>query len=244
MPSDEAGQGLDAELAWLLRTECPDVLERVRKLLLNSTEASEFVEGTKADPLRGGELEGVLRFAAALNGTAVEALQVQLSLPQLEREGPLRLALARGQGVRLVLPQLLAWRNLLGMALGVLAEAGSCDSLDAARAAALRLVQLLNEFMCAWPREEPPPSPSSAADNITQQMQPQLPHPMRVDVSIAGVAPRFYVSVYPSRDAAAEALHASAALTTLEAGLARAATAQRLCAELLTKLSLHEELRR
>jgi hypothetical protein len=187
-----------------------------------------------------------VQFAAALNGTAVEALQVQLLLPQLEREGPLRLALARGQGVRLVLPQLLAWRNLLGMAVGVLVEAGTCDSLDAARSAAARLVQVLNELMCAWPREEPPPGPSPAADGITQQMQPVLPHPMRVDVSIAGVPPRFYVSAYPSRDVhtAAEAVHASATLITLEASLARAATAQRLCGDLLTKLSLHEELRR
>jgi len=239
----QLSSGLEAELAWLLETECTSVLDRVRGLLLDCAEASEYVEGAKPDPLRVGEVDSRVRFAAALNGTTVEALQLQV---ELDRDGPLRMALVRGQRAKLVLPQLLTWRNLLRRALGVLAEAGTCGSLNAARSAVTRLVRLLSELMCVWPREGPPAGPSSASEGITRQMQPPLPPAVCVDVSIAGVPPRFFVSAYPSRDAqgAAAGVHASAALITLEASLTRAVSAQRLCEDLLTKLRLHDELRR
>lgn len=237
---------LETELAWLLKMECASVLGRIRKLLLGCAEVAEYVEGTKPETVRGGELEDGLRFSAAVNGTAVEGLQVQLSLSQLDQEGPVRLAMPRGQNVKLVLPQLLTWKNLLSNALSVITAPGTCNSLQAACTGVNHLGRILNQLLCAWPLEVPLSGPSSTANAVSQLLQPKVPPQVYLDVCIAGVPPRFYVSAYPSRDAqgGVEPVHASASVETLETSMTRALTAQRLCKDLLEKLNIHKELQR
>ena len=80
------------ELAWLLDTECQAVLARVAKLLADCAEDLEVDEDAKPEAVRGGEIdEGRgMHFSAALNGRRIEALQVQLALPELDREAPER----------------------------------------------------------------------------------------------------------------------------------------------------------
>ena len=94
-----------------------------------------------------------------------------------------------------------------------------------------------------------PAAPSELSAEVTRLMQPALPEAWRLDISVAAEPPRVVVSAYPPRagGAAGEGYgaptHAAAAAPSLERGVARAETAQRLCTDLAAKLRLHVELR-
>ena len=127
-PEEERQQetaSLRAELSWILSTECPAVFARIAALLEGCLAQLQDASATsnRNEPLRGESQDGALRFALTIGSRDLQALQVQLSLPNKWNRGqPWKSSLAGGRRASLVLPQLLTLHNKLGQAMATLAD--------------------------------------------------------------------------------------------------------------------------
>ena len=248
-----------AELAWLLTTECPAVLKRVRASLEECALSMREVTAAERRPLTGGTEEAGLKFRAAVGATALLALNFTFdpstAWPE-QRATPnaLDARLVDGQRKRLVMPALQAVQA--GLAHALTASRCDADTLAAALHVATTLEETLAAVCDALSQRAAPSSPSELARALSASLDPVPPPDLLLDATVCGAPPALCISAYLRRPGggkgggsggkpdwtAVAAHHASAPLAGIGERLPALRLALQLCHELCDKLLTHASM--
>ena len=202
---------LEAEVQWLLDTECKDAFSRMRNLLRDVSISLHEDSAAKSIPIRCGSDDDGLLATVVISATSIHAMRMKLTVAKWNHDEAYSALLGGGQKLSIPLPSLVTVKNRVAQAVAALGrgygDLGTAHTVM--QQALICITDAINAVHLALPPVKPtnaPPgvafasaglhgqAPSSLSAQLREMLQPPPPDDLTIDVCAAGNPPRLFVT--------------------------------------------------